>query len=86
MTTMYQTQLWCIWEKGGEAYFLKSVSSLNMSSSDSLLLSCLYRAEKRELLSKVPDASLNTGLQRRRKKKKNTSLNLLEKEHISVPH
>lgn len=45
------------------AYFLKSASSLNMSSSDSLLLSCLYRGEKRAPLSKVPEASLNTGLQ-----------------------
>lgn len=43
--------------------FLKSASSLKRSSSDSLLLSCLYRAENRALLSKVPEASLNTGLQ-----------------------
>lgn len=44
-------------------HFLKSASSLSMSSLDSLLLSCLYRAEKRALLSSVPEASLNKGLQ-----------------------
>lgn len=47
--------------------FLKSASSLSMSSLDSLLLSCLYRAEKRALLSRVPEASLNKGLENRRK-------------------
>lgn len=44
------------------AYFLKSASNLNMSSSDSLLLSCLYKGEKRAPLSRVPEASLNTSL------------------------
>ena len=44
------------------AYFLKSASSLNTSSLDSLLLSCRYSAEKRALLSRVPEASLNRGL------------------------
>lgn len=37
-----------------------------MSSLDSLLLSCLYRAEKRALLSSVPEASLNKGLRERK--------------------
>ena len=44
-------------------HFLKSASSLSISSLDSLLLSCLYRAEKRALLSSVPEASLNKVLQ-----------------------
>lgn len=40
-------------------HFLKSASSFSMSSLDSLLLSCLYRGEKRAFLSSVPEASLN---------------------------
>lgn len=47
--------------------FLKSASSLSISSLDSLLLSCLYRAEKRAVLSRVPEASLNKGLQEKKK-------------------
>ncbi len=47
--------------------FLKSTSSLKRSSSESLLLSCRYSAENRALLSKVPEASLNTGLWKRTK-------------------
>ena len=47
------------------SHFLKSASSLNMSSLDSLLLSCRYSAEKRALLSSVPEASLNRGLEDR---------------------
>lgn len=42
--------------------FLKSASSLKRSSSESLLPSCRYSAENRALLSRVPEASLNTGL------------------------
>lgn len=49
--------------------FLKSASSLSMSSLDNLLLSCRYRGEKRALLSSVPEASLNNGLEKVTKKK-----------------
>lgn len=54
------------WMQGAESTitnFLKSISSLSMSSLDNLLLSCLYRGEKRAFLSSVPEASLNKGLQ-----------------------
>lgn len=49
-------------------HFLKSASSLSMSSLDNLLLSCRYRGEKRALLSSVPEASLNNGLEKSNKK------------------
>lgn len=51
---------------GDVTNFLKSASSFSMSSLDSLLLSCLYRGEKRALLSSVPEASLNKGLRERK--------------------
>lgn len=55
-----QLDLWECKEQG--THFLKSASSLSMSSFESLLLSCLYRAENRAFLSSVPDASLNSDL------------------------
>lgn len=47
---------------GNQTYFLKSANNFNMSSFDSLLLSCLKRAENLAFLSRVPEASLNNVL------------------------
>lgn len=73
-------------QEDARAYFLKSASSLNMSSSDSLLLSCLYRGEKRAPLSKVPEASLNTSLQGEINVLFFCFVFVVEKGHISVSH
>lgn len=64
----------------GFTNFLKSASSLSMSSLDSLLLSCLYRAEKRVVLSSVPEASLNKGLQEKINKNRSVKLMLVCKQ------
>lgn len=48
------------WEN--QTYFLKSANNFNMSSFESLLLSCLKRAENLAFLSRVPEASLNNVL------------------------
>lgn len=47
---------------GNQTYFLKSANNFNISSFESLLLSCLKRAENLAFLSRVPEASLNNVL------------------------
>lgn len=49
-----------------QAYFLYSANSFNMSSFESLPLSCLYKGENFPSASRVPWESLNTGLQKRK--------------------